>query len=204
MFTTHKKRTIVLLSALATIMAMAFVLTSCGSKGNAVTDNPYKGGTAADLSGYKSMRDYTGENMLVETTVAEAEENIKSGKSFVLFMSYADCPYCNRLIPYLNEAAVEQGVYIGYIDTRKDPSWQSNMDIDDYDVFVKRFDKYLEDDEDGKKHLYTPDTYFIKNGKVVARHDGVTPGADDPSHPLTASQEERLREDLANEFASIK
>lgn len=166
--------------------------------------NPYEGGTPADLSGYETMADYDASIMLVETTVAEAEEYILEGKSFVLFLSYADCPYCNRLIPYLNDIAVQEGITVAYINTRKDPTWESNLEIDDYDVFVDRFGSYLKEDEDGNPHLYTPDIYFIRNGEIVARHYGITEGADDPSVELTSEQEDALRTELKKCFNSIR
>ena len=191
--------------ALLVLFAALAGFSACSKKGGDVADidNPYQDGEVADLSAYEGMDDYDGEVMLVETTVAEAEEYIKDNKTFVLFMSFADCPYCNRLIPYLNEIAAERGIKVAYVDTRSNPEWMNNMDIDDYDVFAERFKKYLSKDDDGKPHLYTPDTYFIKKGRIVARHDGVTPGADDPSVPLTASQEEQLRKDLNAEFDAL-
>ena len=167
-------------------------------------EDAFAGREASDFSGYHSMEDYTDEIMFVDTDVKEVANMIDSGKTFVFIASYAECPWCNRLVPYLNDAAREAGVHVGYIDTRKNPEWQSNMDIDDYDLFVKRFRNWLEKDEDGKLHLYTPDTYFVKNGKVVRRHNGVTPGADDPEVELTSEQEEQLRKDLSEEFASLE
>ena len=167
-------------------------------------EDAFAGREASDFSGYHSMEDYTDEIMFVDTDVKEVANMIDSGKTFVFIASFADCPWCNRLVPYLNDAAREAGVHVGYIDTRKNPEWQSNMDIDDYDLFVKRFRNWLEKDEDGKLHLYTPDTYFIKNGKVVRRHNGVTPGADDPDVELTSEQDEQIKKDLSEEFASLQ
>lgn len=191
--------------ALLVLTAALAGFSACSEKGgdSANIDNPYQDGEVADLSAYEGMDDYDGKVMLVETTVAEVEEYIKDGKTFVLFMSFADCPYCNRLVPYINEVAAERGIKVAYIDTRSNPEWMNNMDIDDYDVFAERFKKYLTKDADGKPHLYTPDTYFIKKGKIVARHEGVTPGADDPSVHLTSDQEEQVRKDLNDEFDAL-
>lgn len=203
---TRNIKRLIRICALLVLFAALAGFSACSQKGGdaADIDNPYQGGEVADLSAYEGMEDYDGEVMLVETTVAEAEGYIEDDKSFVLFMSFADCPYCNRLIPYLNEIAAERGIKVAYVDTRSNPEWMNNMDIDDYDVFAERFKKYLSKDDDGKPHLYTPDTYFIKNGRIVARHDGVTPGADDPNVPLTASQEEQIRKDLSDEFDALK
>ena len=191
---------------LAVMLMCAALGTSCSEKndGGQEYSGPFDGREPADLSGYETMEDYDKDIMLVDTTVAEMDELMDNDESFVVFFSYEDCPYCNRLIPYLNDAALEAGVRVGYINTRSNPEWMSNMDIDGYDIVTERFKKYLSKDDDGKLHLYTPDMYFIKEGRVVDRHDGVTEGADDPGQELTSSQEKQLKSDLADEFEAVK
>ena len=80
----------------------------------------------------------------------------------------------------------------------------NNTEIDDYDLFVKRFGKYLAEDDSGGRHLYTPDLYVIKNGKVKSHHQGVIEGADDPEEPLTSSQEEELRDLLDDMISELR
>ena len=187
-------------SALLIYMVMSALLAGCGGSSSG---SPYAGRETVSLDGYESMADYEGESRMVDTTVKEIDELMSSGESFVFFASYDDCPYCNRILPYLNDAVTDADTYCGFLDTRKDPDWMTNMDIDDYDLFVKRFGKYLDEDENGDKHLYTPDLYVIKDGKVVSEHQGVIEGADDPEQPLTSSQEEELRELLKNMLAEL-
>lgn len=193
--------------AIIALMIMA-LLSSCSGEGGSgdVSDQPapFASTEPADLSGYESMMDYEGDSRLVETDVAEAVKLMNDKESFILFFSFEDCPYCNLIMPYVNEVAEETGQHIGYIDTRKDPTWQSNTDIKDYDLVVKYFGDYLQEDDEGVKHLYTPDIYCIKNGKVEARHDGVIPEEDiDPSRPLTSGQEETLKETLKKKFETV-
>lgn len=166
-------------------------------------DDPFAGRDPSIVLGYEGMEGYEGEIMFCDTTVKEVKELMDDKRTFVLFCSFETCPWCNLLISHLNDAAREAGVHVGYIDTRSNPEWQSNMDIDDYDVFTDLFGEWLSEDADGKPHLYVPGTYFIKNGKVVARHDGVTPGVEDPSNDLTSEQVEQLKKDLADEFKSL-
>ena len=171
------------------------MLAACGSKDKgSIPDSPFAGRDTVDLSGYESMSDHDGESRFADTTVAEIDQLMSDGESFIFFASYEDCPYCNLMIPYLNDALAEAGTYAGYLDTRRDPGWMNNADIDDYDLFVKRFGRYLENDSSGNPHLYTPDLYVIKDGKVKAHHQGVLESADDPDQPLSSSQEEELRE----------
>ena len=199
------KKTLII--AMLTALTMILITSCSGDSGGEAGDvsAPFAKTEVADLSGYESMADYSGESRLIETDVAEAIKLINDKESFILFFSYEDCPYCNQIMPYVNEVAEETGQFVGYVDTRSDPEWQSNMDIDNYDLVIKYFGDYLQKDEDGKDHLYTPDIYFIKNGKVVARHDGVIPGEDlDPSRPLTSGQEETLKETLKEKFRTVQ
>ena len=203
-----KKTKITLL--IVTLVALLSLLSSCGETSESGEGDDAKATVAfankepVDLSDYYGMDEYQGESRLVETDVAEVVKLINDKKTFVVFFSFADCPFCNSIIPYVNRAAEDAGQYVGYVNTRSNPEWQNNMDIDNYDLVVKYFGDYLEKDEDGKEHLYTPDMYFIKNGKIVARHDGVVKGADDPDKPLTTSQEEELMTILAEDFSKLK
>ena len=139
------------------IIIVSSLLAGCGKDNGAIPESPFSGRDTVDLSAYTSMSGQGGESRFVDTTVAEIDQLMKDKESFVFLAAYEDCQYCDLLMPYLNEALADKGTYAGYLDTRKDPSWSSNTDIDDYDLFCKRFGRYLEKDENGNLHLYTPD-----------------------------------------------
>lgn len=189
---------LVALSVCVMLIAASFTACSGGD-----TTAPYAGKEVADLGGYSSMVDYDGESRLVETTVEDVLKYMDEKKSFAVFLGYEECEYCNAIMPYLNEAARGADQYVGYIDTRKNPDWQNNSDIDDYDKFVEVFGEYLTD-EDGEPYLYTPDLYFIKDGEIVGHHQGLIEGADDPDKALTGDQETALKTVLEGNFSEIK
>ncbi|MBP3896329.1 MAG: hypothetical protein J6D57_00630 [Mogibacterium sp.] len=186
------------------IIIVSSLLAGCGKDNGAIPESPFSGRDTVDLSAYTSMSGQGGESRFVDTTVAEIDQLMKDKESFVFLAAYEDCQYCDLLMPYLNEALADKGTYAGYLDTRKDPSWSSNTDIDDYDLFCKRFGRYLEKDENGNLHLYTPDIYVIKKGRVVAEYQGVVEGADDPENALTSAQEKELRETLDGLLSKLR
>ena len=186
------------------IIIASALLAGCGKDKGAIPESPFSGRDTVDLSAYTSMSGQGGESRFVDTTVAEIDQLMKDKESFVFLAAYEDCQYCDLLMPYLNEALADKGTYAGYLDTRKDPSWSSNTDIDDYDLFCKRFGRYLEKDESGNLHLYTPDIYVIKKGRVVAEYQGVVEGADDPENALTSAQEKELREILDGLLSKLR
>ena len=186
------------------IIIASSILAGCGKDKGAIPESPFSGRDTVDLSAYTSMSGQGGESRLVDTTVAEIDQLMKDKESFIFFAGYEDCDYCSRMLPYLNEALAGAGTYAGYLDTRKDPGWMNNADIDDYDLFVKRFGRYLDEDDSGDRHLYTPDLYVIKNGRVKAHHQGLVEGVDDPGQPLTSAQEKELRDLLYDMISELK
>ena len=156
-----------------------------------------------DISDYDGFKNYTRDLKFKSVTVKDIDKAIKDGESFVLYCGFKNCPWCNSMIAVLNDTAIQYGCDIAYLDTRKDPSWSSNMDIDDYDLFVKYFGDYLDTDSDGKKHLYVPHVFFIKDGVVVAEHPGTVPGHENASDDLTPEQKEKLTQTLEEGFKKV-
>ncbi len=157
---------------------------------------------AADMSGYEyyaESEDY----VYVKSSVKDMAEMMDEGKSFVIYFGFARCPWCRDAMPVLNEAAKETGTdTVYYVDTRAKEEWKSNLDIDDYDLFVEKAGDYLKLDENGIKHLYTPMVLFIKDGKIVE----TVSAPDYDAHEEAISDE--LREELKNTyleaFAKVK
>lgn len=189
----HRKRRLCLFLLIFGITAL---LPSCSGS------IPFASKEPVDLSGYDSMSGYDKESRFYETSVPEIDELMQSGASFVFLATFEDCPYCSVLMPYLNDALIEKDMCAGYLDTRKDPDWHSNTDIDGYDRFAELFGEYLSEDEDGRPHLYTPHLFVIKDGKVVSEHQGVLSNYD-ADQPLTAEQESELRSILSGMLSSI-
>lgn len=158
----------------------------------------------ADMSGYEGLEGYDKDTVFVEMDVKDIKKEIDDKNTFVFVASFAKCPYCNKLVPYLNDVALEEGVKVGYIDTRKNPEWKSNLDIDDYDLFVEMFGDYIKLDENEKKHLYVPQTFFIKNGEVVYSHDGVCESLEDASSEMTDEMKEEVRNILRKGFDKMR
>ena len=103
--------------------------------------------------------------VFVKSSVKQMAEMMDEGKSFCIYFGFARCPWCRDVMPILNEAAKQSGVdTVYYVDTRENPEWKSNLDIDDYDLLVERAEQFLEEDENGIPHLYTPLVLFIKDG----------------------------------------
>lgn len=171
-------------------MTLALVLVGC-------TQAPAQlGGTyaslsaypAADMSSYDCAAGYDKEYQFVNMTVREVAAEMEAGSTFMVYAGYNHCPWCNSMLNPLNDIALERGIKVAYIDTRADPSWQSNLDLLDYDLFVELFGEVLGEDENGIPHLYVPHCFFVKDGTLVADHAGTVPSQENSSDPLTEEQ----------------
>ncbi len=126
----------------------------------------------SDMSGYEGFSDEN--HVFYDMTVKDMLSKMNDKETFIVYFGFSECPYCIQAMPILNSVAKENDQTVGYINTRKDSSWESNTDIDDYDDVVEVFGEYLEYDDEGKKHLYTPHVFFIKDGGVAYQYEGVS------------------------------
>lgn len=127
------------------------------------------------------------EEILRTMTVKNVIAAMDAGHSFAVLFGFDACPSCQAVRPSLLAAAAYTDSLIGYVDTRANPAWTSNMDIDDYDLFVERFGNYVPLDSSGLKHLYVPHIFFIRNGKIIRDYQGVAENFN--AHEQTVSEE---------------
>lgn len=120
----------------------------------------------ADMSKYKTYSTDMND-MYINYTVKQLDKDINNKQSRIVYLGFNECPYCNDLLPILTDINTHYKQEIYYIDTRKNPDWKSNLDIDDYDLLLTHIGKYLDKDEDDKLHLYVPTIIFINEGKII-------------------------------------
>ncbi|MBO4235785.1 MAG: hypothetical protein J5928_05035 [Firmicutes bacterium] len=217
------KKYIILLTLI--LIMTVLVLAACGGRSE-TAKGPLAEFEKADMSGYAGLEGYDGPLPFVDVTVQDVHKLIEAKETFVLFVSFEKCPWCNAVIKYFSEVAAEYsgeegnanatnasstanatgtGACIAYINTRKDPSWGSNLDIDDYDLFVEDFGEFLDYDSDNIKHLYVPHVFFIKDGAVAYEYQGALPAmGSDPNTVLTDEQIEELKDIYRAGFENLK
>ena len=179
---------------------MAVALGGCAPAADAASRADLSGYPVADMSGYESFEGYDKPSQFVEIGAEEAVALADEGKSLVIFCAFDGCPWCETMVATLNDAALDAGWQIAYVNTREDPSWENNADMDGYEEFMARFGEWMDEDESGQPHLYVPDLIFVREGEVVAHHQGVVPSYQEPGEPLTDEQAAELRELLDGYF----
>ena len=208
------KRRIGTLAITALVVVLATALCCCGNSSGGDSNNGSgieianppnwdKYASASLMDGYEGLKDYEGELRYREFTSQDLLAEMDNGSTFAIFFAFPDCPWCNHVVGPLNDVAAEEGIDIAYLNTRRDPSWKSNKDIDLYDEITARFDEFIPRDDDGSPHIYVPVVYFVKAGKAISAYEGTVPSQKDSEDELTKTQLKELKAALKAEIEKL-
>lgn len=118
--------------------------------------------------------------------------NTFSSGTGVVYLGFPECPWCQSIVPILDEAAKAEGVdKIYYLNVR-----QSRTDNDStHQALMDRLSDYLNKDEDGNPRLYVPDITILKDGEIIGRF--IQESAEDANTPAEYWTSERRDKALA-------
>ena len=143
---------------------------TCSDSGNENTNGC--DGESDGTHGYEGLSDRQA-SLLEEVGTGTVLQGIKQGRTFVVLFGYASCPDCKAAVPLLLDTAIDAGIHqVLYVDTRANPAWQSNTDIDGYDDLISVMGDRFSTDADGKPHMQVPFVAFVRGGRVVASVEG--------------------------------
>ena len=125
-----------------------------------------------------------------QITVAESIRFIKAGGSGIIYYGYVGCPFCERAIPLLNQAVLETGITIYYVDVKAEPIATQLEFQELVDLIGSTFSL----DQNGYPAFYVPEVIGIKNGRItgfqVALIDDWKPST--PDDQMDEQQKEKL------------
>ena len=162
------------------------------------------GDEKADMSAYENFMD--SDHVFVSASFLDALQAIENKQTFVLYAGFSTCPWCLEAMPILNEVAKEFDVPVSYINTRPDHTKESELRVDenpDYVQFVEVMDEILSEDDEGKKHMYVPFVFFIKEGEVIAYHEDTFPEHDAHERNMTEDEVARLTQIYRDGFTAL-
>lgn len=179
---------------LGILLSLILILSGCSSTTHEVVDY-----TPTELESYNvDMSVYP--NMPVighafkKVTMAEANRIYAEDGTAVLFYGYTSCGFCTKAVTVLNDAAMEMGVEIYYIDV-------SQTDDTAYNELISHVKEHLTQDDTGEYLFYVPLVYVVVDGEVVGEHLSLT---DDYSGgSLTDAQYDTLKEAYQSIFEKL-
>ena len=173
------------------------VLKPCDAEdGNCVSD--IESAKDIDMSAYEGFDDK--EHAYKEISLKDSLDIIKDKKSAVVYYGFPKCPWCIEIVPILNEVAKENKITVYYVNTRL----EENMDETQKGELVEILKDYLETNDEGNPHLYVPDVYVFKDGKVLDHHLGTVDGHDAHERKITDEEKQQVKETYQKMIEKLK
>ena len=171
-----KKRIMILLSLmLLTGCTKQTVQTSNTSNTNNTSTSENSGGCAA-FAECESSEDeaklyedlLTAQNTPFEkVTMEDVVSYFENKESHIVFLGFRDCPWCQDLIPILNDVAIQKNVKIKYVNVRPENTKESDLRNENNPTYVKLQELLGDVSGDGTNKIYVPYVGVIRDGKVV-------------------------------------
>ena len=128
----------------------------------------------------------------------------------MVFLGFPECPWCQQLVPIIQEAAQSENIdKIYYLNIKE--SRANNDEV--YQKLVTKLQDYLPKDDDGNPRISVPDVTAYRGGQIVGRFEQEATNDGEQVTPDTYWTSERkdraveqLREMMArvSEFAVIQ
>lgn len=142
----------------------------------------------------KSTAASDGENTFQDMTFEEAITFFEEGKSGLLYFGFPDCPWCQEVLPLLNEAAGDK-VTVYSIRTRDDNRQRLYTD-EQKERIAPYIGDFFKENKDGEPTLYVPLVVAVENGTVAGGHQGTVDDHDAHERKMNAQEQEEVEKDL--------
>lgn len=172
-------------------------------------DNGY-GGTHLDIS-------IPAENKIEYVNSTRVKQMLTNGTG-VIYFGFPECPWCRNIIPTLLDVANEYNTSILYLNNKAE---RDTIKLDDagkivmekegskdyyeiLDLLGEKASVYDGLNDESVKRLYFPTVVFVKDGEIVAFHEGTVDSQEDASVYLDVTQQKELKTTLKGYFELIK
>ena len=121
----------------------------------------------------------------------------------VVFLGYPQCPWCQRLSEYVDQAARAENIdRVHYLNIRQARASKNET----YQKLVARLAPYLSKDENGQPRIFVPDVTIVKHGSIVWRYKEEPTGdsAITPDRYWTAERAQRAVAQLRRAMQTMK
>lgn len=150
-------------------------------------------GEPCDMSGYEIETD-----TFYSMTLEEFYRGCDEEKTMVVLLSHITCPWCQCLVPVVDEVALERKWGIYYIDA--DVEFLNDQRILE---MCGRIEGKTAVDDEGNPCLYLPSILFVQKGQIMDIHVGTVTGHDATATGLSEKQRKRLVYLLEKEFDAL-
>lgn len=125
-------------------------------------------------------------------SMQEAIAMVQEEQDSVIYFGYPDCPWCQEILPLLQEVATASQKDVYYVQTR-DEAKELLYTNEEKEQFIPYLRAYMKQDDEGVYQLYVPLVIRIQDGKVSGGHLGSVDGHDAHERKMTDREKEEVK-----------
>lgn len=120
-------------------------------------------------------------------------------KTFIVVLSHIGCPWCEGLLPVLDQIINEKGMQVYYLNSLADELASDTEGLDKLLDLAKEYVTY----EDDKPVLWVPSIFYVQLGKIIDVHEGTVNTHPAKEREMTDKEIARLEYQLSREFDAL-
>lgn len=126
------------------------------------------------------------------TTADEVLELLENNYTGIIVYGFKQCPWCQAVVPYVNEIALEKGYQeVLYLDIK---DMRDNPDSIEKEKYNQIFD-LIKDKIGNPEKIFAPTTTVLKDGKITSYSTGTVDSHQiNENHVLPPMTEEQIME----------
>ena len=170
------------------VLFAGFVIALIAFNVNEAKESEKSVDAVEDLAMHEQYEGLPEDNRFIEESGSQIVDLFENGTGIIL-LGFKECPWCQKTVPLLNQAAETEDQSVHYLDIREERSNNTHL----YRELITILEPYLKKDENGTPTISTPDISYVKDGEIVWRFelDPVTEAEKTPETYWTDERQER-------------
>ncbi|MBQ4251679.1 MAG: hypothetical protein II704_01395 [Erysipelotrichaceae bacterium] len=158
-------------------------------------DYPQPEGKRADMTAYGLFSEH-----FHEFSYQQAVELLERKGTYIVYIGYPDCNFCQALVPFIDKTCEEKKMDIYYINAYPQ---EGEIDTENRDKLVEYLKGINSPDPDGNPTLWAPSIIYVQLGQVIGVHEGTVNTHDANERAMTEKEQARLEYMLAKQFDAM-
>lgn len=155
-----------------------------------------------EMSDEQKAGDPTSSEYCYRTNMTEILRDLAYGNDGLYYFGFPDCPWCQEVVPLLVEEASRADQRFLYVQTR-DLNHNLRYSQDQARNMSLYFPDYFVRNDEGKVVVYVPLIAAVKDGRLVAAHQGTVEGHDAHQRKMTDDERKECQEAIRDVVSAM-
>lgn len=157
-----------------------------------------------DIENYDLQSKYNVESdNFYDLSFNELKDLFEKNSTFILYVGFPYCPWCEELIPELVEVNKKYNYNIFVWDISIEQAKSDKKYEDKLEELKKYIGDYYNIKNNDIQKIVVPKVFFIKNGMIQYVHEYTTPDHNAKERKMTEEEKEKVRNSLDEGFKRI-